>query len=80
MKARIVCFGRMREYLADPASGLGVVEIPEGGTVRDAIGVLGAPVELIHSVLVDGTRADLDQVVPSDAEVTLMPPFAGGST
>lgn len=79
MQVAVVCFGRMRDYLTEPASGRAIVDVPEDGTVRDAIEALGAPVELIHSVLLDGTRVDLDRQVPAGAEVTLMPPFAGGS-
>ena len=80
MKVTVVCFGAMREYLNDPISGRARLEIPGDGTVRSVMGVLGAPERLLHSVLVDGLRADLDQELTEGAEVTLMPPFAGGST
>lgn len=79
MRVTVVCFGAMREYLPDPASGRADIELAPGGTVRSVVGALGAPERLIHSVLVDGLRVELDQTVTDGAEVTLMPPFAGGS-
>ena len=80
MEVHVVCFGAMREYLPDPASGRTDIELAPGGTVRSVVGALGAPERLIHSVLVDGFRVELDQALTDGAEVTLMPPFAGGST
>ena len=80
MTITVVCFGAMREYLPDPTSGRAEIEIEPGGTVRSVVGALGAPERLVHSVLLDGRRTDLDTVVEDGAEVTLMPPFAGGST
>lgn len=80
MNVNVVCFGAMREFLPDPSSGRGAVQLAPGGTVRSVVGALGAPERLIHAVLVDGLRADLDQELSDGAEVTLMPPFAGGST
>ena len=79
MKVTVVCFGAMREFLPDPASGRADMELAPGGTVRSLVGALGAPDTLVHSVLVDGMRVELDQNLTDGAEVTLMPPFAGGS-
>lgn len=79
MTVTVVCFGAMRDFLPDPSSGRSAVQLAPGGTVRSLVGALGAPERLIHSVLVDGSRADLDQELTDGAEVTLMPPFAGGS-
>ena len=78
MKVAVVCFGRMREFLPDPGAGRTDVEVPLGATVRTVIEALGAPEALLHSVLVDGLRVEMDGAVPDGAEVTLMPPFAGG--
>ena len=79
MNVTVVCFGAMRGFLPDPESGRSAVQLAPGGTVRSVVGALGAPERLIHSVLVDGLRADLDQELVDGAEVTLMPPFAGGT-
>ncbi len=76
----VVCFGAMRSYLPESSSGnKAAVELPEGSSVADLIDAMGAPRKLVFSVLVDGTQAPLDQTLADHAEVTLMPPFAGGA-
>jgi molybdopterin converting factor small subunit len=67
----------MREYLPE-GSGRTKVEVPDGSCVGDVVDVLGAPRRLAFSVLIDGVQASLDQEVYDAAEVTVMPPFAGG--
>jgi molybdopterin converting factor small subunit len=79
MHVSVVCFGRMRDYLPNPDTGRTRLEITPGATVRSLVDALGAPEANLHSVLIDGLRVDLDTEVRDGAEVTLMPPFAGGS-
>jgi molybdopterin converting factor small subunit len=80
MLVSVVCFGAMRSYLPAGSSGNRAdVELPEGSDVEDLIESLGAPIRLVFSVLVDGVQATMDQQLRDGAEVTLMPPFAGGS-
>lgn len=79
MKVEIVCFGAMREHLPEDAvDNRAQVELDEAGTVADLMDRLEAPHALAHTVLVDGVRADLSTSLHEGAEVTLMPPFAGG--
>jgi molybdopterin converting factor small subunit len=79
VRVQIVCFGVMREYLPDPATGnRAELEVGAGSTVAQLMDVLHAPHALAHSVLVDGERGDLTAELHEGAEVTLMPPFAGG--
>jgi sulfur-carrier protein len=76
----VVCFGAMRSYLPEMSSGNRAdVELPDGSSVADLIDAMGAPRELVFSVLVDGTQAPHDHTLANRAEVTLMPPFAGGA-
>ncbi|MFN2526803.1 MAG: MoaD/ThiS family protein [Actinomycetota bacterium] len=80
MNVTVVCFGPMREYLpADSGGHRAVVQIRNGGRVRDVVMALGAPERLVFAVLVDGGRASLDSEVHEGAEVILMPPFTGGA-
>ncbi|HZA40981.1 MAG TPA: MoaD/ThiS family protein [Actinomycetota bacterium] len=80
MTVTIVCFGAMREYLPPGATGnRGEVSVREGASVGDVVDALGAPRSLVFSILVDGVQATLDDEVASGAEITLMPPFAGGA-
>jgi molybdopterin converting factor small subunit len=76
----VICFGAMREYLPSTAeSNRAQVDVPSGASVGDVVDTLGAPRALVFSVLVDGVHADLDHVLHDGAEITLMPPFAGGA-
>jgi molybdopterin converting factor small subunit len=69
----------MREYLPAGSGGRAELEVTDGATVAGIVDAMGAPRRLVYSVLVNGARAGLDDPVPQGAEVTLMPPFAGGS-
>jgi sulfur-carrier protein len=80
MVVSVVCFGAMRSYLPEMSFGNRAdVELPDGSSVADLIDAMGAPRELVFSVLVDGTQAPHDHTLGDRAEVTLMPPFAGGA-
>lgn len=80
MKVAVVCFGAMRSYLPAPGAGnRGEVEIPEGSRVEDLVDVLGAPRNLVFALLIDGRQGKLEDPLHEGAEVTLMPPFAGGA-
>ena len=77
MKITVVAFGAMRQYMPD-GSGRSELEVAPGSCVGDVVDALGAPRRIVFSVLVDGVQASLEQEVDESAEVTLMPPFAGG--
>lgn len=80
MTVTVVCFGAMRDYLPQAADGNRVsVNVGRSATVADAVDALGAPRRLVYAVLVDGVQSTLDAQLHENAEVTLMPPFAGGS-
>ena len=79
MKVTVLCFGAMRDYLPEGASGnRAEVEVPDGSRIGDLVDVLGAPRRLVFSLLLDGDRADLERPLREGSEVTLMPPFTGG--
>ena len=80
MRVEIVCFGAMREHLpADADDNRARLDLADGASVADLMDHLKAPHALAHAVLVDGVRADLGTTLHEGAEVTLMPPFAGGA-
>jgi molybdopterin converting factor small subunit len=80
MRVEVLCFGAMRDYLPPGTEGnRAVLELPGGASVADAVERLGAPRRLVFAVLVDGTQASIDQALSEGCEVTLMPPFSGGS-
>ena len=75
----MVCYGAMREFLPKDHSGNKVqVVVDEGASVADAVEALGAPVRLVHAVLVGDEPADTSRVLREGEEITLMPHFTGG--
>ena len=79
MKVAVVGFGAMRSYLPAPGAGnRSEVDVPDGGRVEDLVDILGAPRNLIFALLIDGRQGKLEDPLHEGAEVTLMPPFAGG--
>jgi acyl-CoA reductase-like NAD-dependent aldehyde dehydrogenase/sulfur carrier protein ThiS len=80
VKVDVVCFGAMRRYLPEGTAGnRAEVNLPERARVADAVDAVGAPRRLVFALLVNGLRADLETELEDGAEVTLMPPFTGGS-
>ncbi|CAN5549861.1 hypothetical protein BH20ACT21_BH20ACT21_14430 [soil metagenome] len=79
VRVGVVCFGAMRAHLPPGSVGnRAEVEVQEGASVADVVESMGAPRALVFAVLVDGRQAPIDQPLQEGAEVTLMPPFAGG--
>jgi molybdopterin converting factor small subunit len=79
MKVAVTVFGALRDHLPpDAPSNSVTLEVADDATVGDVVDELGAPRRLAFAVLVDGTTAKLGDSVHEGAEVTLMPPFAGG--
>jgi molybdopterin converting factor small subunit len=79
MNVTVVCFGKMREYLpGDGSKNRTEVDIEGPASIRDVVLALGAPVDQVFALLLDGRQARLDEEVHDGSEVTLMPPFTGG--
>jgi molybdopterin converting factor small subunit len=75
----VICFGAMRTYLPAEASGnRAEIDVDVGSRVGDLVDALGAPRRLVFALLIDGRQATLEDSLHEGAEVTLMPPFAGG--
>jgi molybdopterin converting factor small subunit len=80
VKISVVCFGAMRDYLPDDSvRNRADLEVPERARAGDVVGALGAPTRLVFALLVDGRQANLETELHDGAEVTLMPPFTGGT-
>lgn len=80
MKITIVCFGALRDNLPPNADGnRAKIEVPTGATAQDAAAALGIPERQVYAVLVDGEQQDRSIPLAEGVEVTLMPPFSGGS-
>lgn len=69
----------MRTYLPAETSGnRAEVDVPVESRVGNLVDALGAPRRLVFALLIDGRQATLEDALHEGAEVTLMPPFAGG--
>ena len=80
MRIAIVCFGALRDNLPPDSDGNRAwIEVPTGTTAQDAAAALGIPERQVYAVLVDGEQADRSAPLAEGVEVTLMPPFSGGS-
>jgi DNA-3-methyladenine glycosylase I len=80
MKVSAVCFGQMREFLpADAEGNRATLELEDAARVLDLVHSLGAPERLVYVLLVNGERGQLDHRLTDGDEVTLMPPYTGGS-
>ena len=81
MKVSAVCFGQMREFLPPEAEGnRATLDLDDEARVFDLVQMLGAPKRLVYVLLVNGEREQLEHRLADGDEVTLMPPFTGGSS
>lgn len=80
MRITIVCFGSLRDHLPPDADGNRAgLELAPGATAQDAAAALGVSERQVYAVLVDGEQTDRSTPLAEGVEVTLMPPFSGGS-
>ena len=80
MRVSVVCFGALRAYLpVSDGRNRADLELETGSRVGDVVAALKIPEGLVYALLVDGERATPDEELHDEAEVTLMPPFAGGA-
>ena len=79
MEVTVVCFGLLRDYLPEGSGGRTSVDLPEGSTVEDLSAALGIPPRHVYAVLVDGVQTERSTALREGVEVTLMPPYSGGS-
>ena len=79
MNVEVICFGAMREYLPEGGDGRStVLDLPDGSSVADVVGALGAPDRLVHAVLVNSEPSGLDRSLKESDQITLMPHYSGG--
>ena len=79
MRIEVVCFGMLRDHLPPGSQGNRArMELAPDASVDQVGQVLGIPERQVFALLVNGERANLDQILQEGDEVTLMPPFSGG--
>jgi sulfur carrier protein ThiS len=79
MKIQVALFATLSKYL--PAGSLNrraVIEVKDGGTVRDVLNQLGVPPELPNILLVEGRQSPETTVLTEGQTLSVFPPLAGG--
>jgi molybdopterin converting factor small subunit len=80
VKVTVRGFGAVRDYLPEHSGDNRVeIDVADGATVEDVVDALGLPRRLVYALLVDEVQGRLDQRLEEGADVTLMPPFSGGT-
>ncbi len=79
MKVQVHLFATLASYLPEGTAGDGaILEVPDGTTVADLIGVLAIPEDLDCIRVVNGRDAPPDHRLVAGDVVSLFPPLAGG--
>lgn len=79
MKVEVHLFATLTAFLPPGSrTGVAVLDVPAGSTVRDVASRLGIPPDLDRVGLVNGREAEPDTSLRADDVVTLFPPLAGG--
>ena len=74
VKVRLVSI--FAKYLDDYPDG--VVEIPDGTTMRTLAEKLGLPMKLVRIMAINGTQVDLEAELSDGDNVFIFPPALGG--
>jgi hypothetical protein len=78
MQVTVKLFGTLRRFSNPGTPGVWVGEIPEGSTIRDLAGILGADEKEMAAASINKQNVDFDAVIPGQATVILVTPFGGG--
>lgn len=79
MNIEVRVFAGLQRYIAGAESGVPVpVDMPEGATGLDLINKLGIPEAEAFVFMINGCRAELDDVVKEGDRVGIFPPVGGG--
>lgn len=80
MRVEVRLFATLERYLPADADGDRVMlDLPEHGTVADAMARLRVPTDLPVLAVVNGLEADRDTRLRTGDVVAMFPPLAGGS-
>ena len=75
MEIRVKLMG----ILKDKSPSNGKIELPEGGTIEDALRVVGIPVDSVQVFTVNGqVDRNRRRALTADDELTVLPPMGGG--
>ena len=70
---------KLMGVLKDKMPEDGRLELPDAGTIQDALDVLGIATETVHAVTLNGQlERDKSRRLSNDDELTVLPPVGGG--
>jgi sulfur carrier protein ThiS len=79
MKIRVRLFGALREVAPGGDDRAEVeIEMPEGGTAADLVGLLGIPDSRGVAVVIDGRVLAADETIRSGAPISVFRAIGGG--
>jgi len=75
MEIRVKLMG----ILKDKSPSNGKIEVPDGGTIEDALRAVGIPVDSVQVFTVNGqVERNRQCALSADDELTILPPMGGG--
>ena len=77
MRVTIEALGALRKYLPEGENRT-AAELPEGGTVADALASIGAPPETQYNAAIEGQLVYTDTVLKDGDCLLLFTPIEGG--
>ena len=79
MRVTVEPLGNLRRYVSGSGSAV-AVDLPEGSTVKDALGAVGIPGGVLWNASVGGRLVYADTALGADDRVLVFSPIGGGSS
>lgn len=78
MRIEIHLYATLRRHAPSAPGGVLTLDMPEGGTVLDAIAKLGIDADEVRIVMIDGVGGDLASTLGEGVRLGLFPAVGGG--
>lgn len=78
MVIEVRLYATLRRYAPPDSAGMRSVDIPEGCTAGELLGIIGVDPEEVHLLMVNGVNAAAEQVLWDGDRVGLFPVVGGG--
>jgi molybdopterin converting factor small subunit len=81
MEVTVLLFGLLRDHLPPGSDGnRAAISVPDEADVESVVLALQIPYRRVYAVLVNGEQVEGSTPLAEGDEVTLMPPFSGGTS
>lgn len=78
MHIRVKLFGTLRRLSKPDTPGIWEGEIPDGTTIQEMLSNLGAGKYEANAAALNGEPCSMDEIIPANAEITVVTPMGGG--